>query len=67
MQKCTVFYTVYATALCKCISMASIQACQPNYSVHSILNNGPQPLNFSRANSKEAARLSVYIWLNIIN
>ncbi len=29
--------------------------------IHSILNNTPQPLNFSRANSKEAVRLSVYI------
>ena len=32
-----------------------------------MLNNDPQLLNFRRAHSKEAVRLSVYIWLNKMN
>ena len=35
--------------------------------IHSMLNNDPQLLNFRRAHSKEAVRLSLYVWLNKIN
>ena len=53
------------TALCNASQWLQDRHASQN-TVHSILNNGPQPLNFSRANSKEAVRLSVHIWLNII-
>ena len=49
-----------------CISLASRQAWQPiNYPFNT--QQWSKPLNFSRANTKEAVGLSVCIWLNIIN
>ena len=65
-NKCIVFYTVNVTALCNASQWIQDRHASQT-TIHSIFNNGPQPLNFRRANSKEAVRLSVYIWLNIIN
>ena len=51
----SVVYTVNVTALGNASQwLQDRPAIQTT--VHSILNNGPQPLNFSRANSKEAVR-----------
>ena len=52
------FYTVNVTALynaCDCHWLPDLTT--SHSTIHSILNNGPQPLNFSRANSKEAVHI----------
>ena len=54
----TVFYTVNVTALCNASHWLQDRPISQS-AIHSILNNGPQPLNFSRAISKVA--VSVYI------
>ncbi len=65
-NECIVFYTVNVTALCNVSQLLQDRHASQS-TIHAILNNGPQQLNVSRANNKEAVRLSVYIWLNIIN
>ena len=60
------FSTLNVTAICNTSHWLQERP-GSQYVIHSILNNGPQPLNFSRVNSKEAVRLSVHLWLNIIN
>ena len=51
----------------QCISLASRQAWQPIYYPFNTQQWSSTTELYSRANSKEAVRLSGHIWLNIIN